>query len=82
MITNQQIKNKLYEEFIKPTNQKKNYIGIEIEIPIVNLYKNPVDFNLVHKSQINSKNIILTFKKMELIMMVMYFHLKIQKLMI
>ena len=49
MISNDQIRNKLYEEFIKPTNQKKNFIGIEIEIPIINLNKEAVDFEVVHK---------------------------------
>ena len=48
-ITQSMIRNKLYDEFIKPTNQVKNFIGIEIEIPIVNLDKTAVDFNIVHK---------------------------------
>lgn len=43
------IRNKLYEEFIKPTNQKKDFIGIEIEIPIINLDKKAVNFDIVHK---------------------------------
>ncbi|MBQ6629474.1 MAG: hypothetical protein IJH65_11755 [Methanobrevibacter sp.] len=43
------IRDKLYEEFIKPTNQKKNFIGVEIEIPIINLDKKAVDFEVVHK---------------------------------
>ena len=49
MISEEQVKNKLYEEFIKPTNQKKDFIGIEIEIPIVNLDKKAVDFDVVHE---------------------------------
>ena len=48
MINGEMIRNKLYEEFIKPTNQKKNYIGVEIEIPIINLDKKAVDFDVVH----------------------------------
>ena len=41
------IRNKLYKEFIEPTKQRKNFIGIEIEVPIINLNKKPVDlFNL------------------------------------
>lgn len=48
-ITQSMIRNKLYDEFIKPTNQVKNFIGIEIEIPIVNLDKTAVNFNVVHK---------------------------------
>ena len=43
------IRNKLYEKFIEPTKQRKNFIGIEIEIPIINLNKEPVDFSIVHK---------------------------------
>ena len=48
MIDGKMIRNKLYEEFINPTNQEKNFIGIEIEIPIVNLNKKAVDFDVVH----------------------------------
>ena len=43
------IRNKLYEKFIEPTKQRKNFIGIEIEVPIINLNKEPVDFSIVHK---------------------------------
>ena len=49
MISEEQIKERLYDQFIKPTNQVKNYIGIEIEIPIINLNKQAVDFDVVHK---------------------------------
>ena len=49
MIDEEIIRNKLYAEFIKPTNQKKNFIGIEIEIPIINLDKKAVDFDVVHE---------------------------------
>ncbi|MEE0902084.1 MAG: hypothetical protein UIB31_06105 [Methanobrevibacter sp.] len=49
MISHDLVRSKLYEEFIKPTNQVKNYIGIEIEIPIINLNREAVDFNVVHK---------------------------------
>ena len=49
MIGKEVIRNKLYDEFIKPTNQKKDFIGIEIEIPIVNLNKEAVDFSIVHE---------------------------------
>ena len=48
MINDERIRDKLYEEFIKPTNQDKNFIGIEIEIPIINLDKKAVDFDVVH----------------------------------
>ena len=43
------IREKLYKEFIEPTKQRKNFIGIEIEVPIINLNKKPVDFDIVHK---------------------------------
>lgn len=49
MISQDLVRNKLYDEFIKPTNQVKNFIGIEIEIPIINLNKDAVDFDVVHK---------------------------------
>lgn len=63
MISNEQIRSKLYEEFIKPTNQKKNYIGIEIEIPIINLNKKAVDFDVVHKITEKFQNHYSDFKK-------------------
>ncbi len=44
------IRNRLYEKYIEPTTKgKKDFIGIEIEIPIVNLNRDYVDFNIVHK---------------------------------
>lgn len=49
MKTEDLVKYKLYNEFIKPTTQKKNYIGVEIEIPIINLDKKAVNFDVVHK---------------------------------
>ncbi len=49
MINEEQVRSKLYEEFIQPTNQKKDFIGVEIEIPIINLDKKAVDFELVHE---------------------------------
>lgn len=49
------IRNKLYKEFIEPTKQRKNFIGIEIEVPIINLNKKPVDFDIVHKITDNFK---------------------------
>lgn len=48
MKTEDLVKYKLYNEFIKPTTQKKNYIGVEIEIPIINLDKKAVNFDVVH----------------------------------
>lgn len=62
MISNEQVRSKLYDEFIKPTNQEKNFIGIEIEIPIVNLDKNAVDFSIVHKITEKFQNHYQDFK--------------------
>ena len=42
------IEERIYQQFIKPTNQKKDFIGIEIEVPIINLNKQAVDFGIVH----------------------------------
>jgi len=40
----------LYEKYIAPTKKKREkYIGIEIEIPIINFSGEAVDFNVVHK---------------------------------
>ena len=40
----------LYEKYIEPTRgNRNNYIGIEIEMPIVNLHKEAVDFANVHR---------------------------------
>lgn len=50
------IRNKLYEEFIKPTKQKKDFIGIEVEVPIINLNKTAVDFEVVHEITGNFQN--------------------------
>ena len=49
MISEETVRNKLFDEFIKPTEEKKNFIGIEIEIHIINLDKTAVDFDVVHK---------------------------------
>lgn len=49
MINEEMVRNKLYDKFIKPTHTKKNFIGIEIEIPIINLDKKAVDFEIVHQ---------------------------------
>lgn len=62
-ITQQMIKNKIYQQFIKPTKQKKNFIGIEIEIPIVNLDKKAVDFDVVHGVTSKFQKQYMDFKK-------------------
>ena len=63
MISQEIVRNKLYEEFIKPTNQKKDFIGIEIEIPIVNLDKKAVNFDVVHKVTSDFQNNYSDFKE-------------------
>lgn len=63
MIDANQVRNRLYEEFIKPTNQKKNFIGVEIEIPIINLDKKAVDFDVVHKVTDKFQNEFYNFKE-------------------
>ncbi len=40
----------LYDRYIKPTENKEgSFIGVEIEMPIVNLCHKAVDFEIVHK---------------------------------
>lgn len=40
----------IYQKYIVPTKRKRTKaVGIEIELPIVNLDKKPVDFGLVHE---------------------------------
>ena len=63
MISRNLVRDKLYEEFIKPTIQVKNYIGIEIEIPIINLNKQAVDFDVVHKITSKFQRQYCDFKK-------------------
>jgi gamma-glutamylcysteine synthetase len=44
------VREHLYQRYIEPTKKKReNYVGIEIEMPIVNLDKNAVDFSVVHQ---------------------------------
>lgn len=41
---------KLYEKYIRPTeNNRDRFIGVEIEMPIVNLNRQAVDFSVVHQ---------------------------------
>lgn len=43
------IRQQLYKRYIEPTKKTRNeYIGVEIEIPIVNLNKQAVDFEIIH----------------------------------
>jgi gamma-glutamylcysteine synthetase len=46
----QEIKSAIYNKYIVPTKRKRNnYVGVEFELPIVNLNKEPVDFDIVHR---------------------------------
>ena len=48
-MNHQYVREQLYQKYIVPTKKKrKESIGIEIEIPIVNLEKKAVDFSIVH----------------------------------
>lgn len=49
-MTREVIMEKLYEKYIEPTKKEKDkFIGVEIEIPILNLKKEAVDFAVVHE---------------------------------
>lgn len=48
-MTEQELKQILYQRYIKPTEHKdKTFIGVEVEMPIVNLNYSAVDFDIVH----------------------------------
>ena len=48
-MTKEEVRNRLYDRYIKPENKKESYIGVEIEMPIVNIQHKAVDFEIVHK---------------------------------
>ena len=49
-MTREELLSRLYDRFIRPTEQKReSFIGVEIEMPIVNLNNEAVDFAVVHK---------------------------------
>lgn len=49
-MTREEVISRLYDRFIRPTEQKReSYIGVEIEMPIVNLNNKAVDFTVVHQ---------------------------------
>ena len=49
-MTKEEIRGRLYDRFIRPTEQKReSFIGVEIEMPIVNLNHEAVDFAVVHQ---------------------------------
>lgn len=44
------VREQLYQKYIAPTKKKrKNYVGIEIEMPIINLNREAVDFTVIHR---------------------------------
>ena len=46
----EEIKNLIYKRYIEPTKLKEEiYAGIEIELPIINLNKEAVNFDLIHE---------------------------------
>lgn len=50
MIEKALIREKLYQKYIEPTKKKRQeYVGIEVEMPVLNLDKQPVDFERIHK---------------------------------
>jgi gamma-glutamylcysteine synthetase len=50
MVDKNLVQQKLYEKYIEPTKFKRQeYIGVEIELPIINLNKEAVNFENVHK---------------------------------
>ncbi|MBO7719397.1 MAG: hypothetical protein J6S29_04500 [Methanosphaera sp.] len=46
---NNPIRKRIYQQFIKPMKGENDYIGIELEMPIVNLEKKAVDFQIIHQ---------------------------------
>ena len=43
------LEEKIYDRYIRPTRRKAGkVVGVEIEMPIVNLTGDAVDFNVVH----------------------------------
>lgn len=50
MIDKSLIREKLYQKYIEPTKKKRQeYVGIEVELPIINLDKQAVDFEKIHE---------------------------------
>lgn len=54
MVDEKLVREKLYQKYIEPTKRKRQeYIGIEVELPIINLKKEAVDFEKVHELTAN-----------------------------
>jgi gamma-glutamylcysteine synthetase len=53
----EEVKKLIYQRFIEPTKIKRDvFAGVEIELPILNLNKDPVNFELIHKLTILFKD--------------------------
>ena len=62
-ITDEMIREKICQMFLESTKKsKKEYIGIEIVIPIINLNKEAVDFDIVHRVTESFKNQFNSFE--------------------
>ncbi|MBR1866861.1 MAG: glutamylcysteine synthetase, partial [Lachnospiraceae bacterium] len=49
MIEKSLVKEKLYQKYVEPTKKKRqDYVGIEVELPILNLDREAVDFEKIH----------------------------------
>ena len=49
MVDQNLVREKLFQKYIEPTKKKRQeYVGIEIEMPVINLDKQPVDFAKIH----------------------------------
>ncbi|MGZ7049985.1 MAG: hypothetical protein ACXVHO_08260 [Methanobacterium sp.] len=52
----EEIKKLIYQRYIEPTKLNRDvFAGIELELPIINLNKNAVDFNLIHELTVKFK---------------------------
>ncbi len=50
MLSNDALTRSVYQRYIQPTQRKKRpFVGVELEFPVVNLNKEPVDFAVVHR---------------------------------
>ncbi|MGB9979847.1 hypothetical protein [Methanobacterium sp.] len=53
----EEVKKLMCRRFIEPTTLKRDvFAGVELELPIINLNKNAVDFKLVHELTVKFKN--------------------------